>query len=163
MIRSSRHRVNRTMPKVAPRRLDPALYPLKVKILARYADVDPLWHINNVAIAQFYEEARVTAGAKMFGGVRIPTPAGERVLIAHQSIDYLHEASYPGTLEIGIGVLKVGNASYTFGMGMFQEDRCVSVSDAVMVFADPSGPARLPDLFRERLAMWQLGTGRPAP
>jgi acyl-CoA thioester hydrolase len=148
------------MSRIDPHRLDPSYYPLKVAILARYADVDPLWHINNVAIAQFYEEARVTAGAKMFGGVRIPTPAGERVLIAHQSIDYLHEAVYPGTLEIGIGVLKIGNASYTFGMGMFQDGRCVSVSDAVMVFADPSGPARLPDLFRERLESWRLGSAR---
>lgn len=149
------------MSRIDPHRLEASCYPLKVAILARYADVDPLWHINNVAIAQYYEEARVTAGARMFGGVRIPTPAGERVLIAHQSIDYLHEASYPGTLEIGIGVLKVGNTSYTYGMGMFQEGRCVSVSDAVMVFVDPSGPARLPDRFRELLGSWVLGAGAP--
>jgi acyl-CoA thioester hydrolase len=151
------------MSRIDHHRLDPSYYPLKVAILARYADVDPLWHINNVAIAQYYEEARVTAGAKMLGGVRIPTPAGERVLIAHQSIDYLHEASYPGTLEVGIGVLRIGNASYTFGMGMFQEGRCVSVSDAVMVFANEAGPARLPDLFRGRLESWLLGAGGPAP
>jgi acyl-CoA thioester hydrolase len=151
------------MSRIDPHRLDPSYYPLKVAIVARYADVDPLWHINNVAIAQYYEEARVTAGAQMFGDVRIPTPAGERVLIAHQSIDYLHEAGYPGSLEVGIGVLKLGNSSYTFGMGMFQDGRCVSVSNAVMVFADASGPARLPDLFRGRLEAWLLGsatTGR---
>jgi len=148
------------MSRIDPHRLEPSHYALKVGILARYADVDPLWHINNVAIAQYYEEARVTAGARMFGGLRIPTPAGERVLIAHQSIDYLHEAGYPGTLEVGLGVLRIGNASFTFGMGMFQEGRCVSVSDAVMVFADPSGPARLPDHFRERLESWLLGTAR---
>jgi acyl-CoA thioester hydrolase len=150
------------MSRVDPHRLDPSFYPLKVKILARYADVDPLWHINNVAIAQYYEEARVTAGARLFGDVRIPTPAGERVLVAHQSIDYLHEASYPGTLEVGIGVLKVGNTSYTFAMGMFQDGRCVSVSNAVMVFADDKGPARIPEHFRERLAVWLLGAGAPA-
>jgi acyl-CoA thioester hydrolase len=150
------------MSRVDPHRLDPSFYPLEVKILARYADVDPLWHINNVAIAQYYEEARVTAGARLFGDVRIPTPAGERVLVAHQSIDYLHEASYPGTLEVGIGVLKVGNTSYTFAMGMFQDGRCVSVSNAVMVFADDKGPARIPEHFRERLAVWLLGAGAPA-
>jgi acyl-CoA thioester hydrolase len=150
------------MSRVDPHRLDPSFYPLQVKVLARYADVDPLWHINNVAIAQYYEEARVTAGARLFGDVRIPTPAGERVLVAHQSIDYLHEACYPGTLEVGIGVLKVGNTSYTFAMGMFQDGRCVSVSNAVMVFADDKGPARIPEYFRERLAVWLLGAGAPA-
>jgi acyl-CoA thioester hydrolase len=144
------------MTKVAPHRLDPAHYALKVPILARYADVDPLWHINNVAIAQYYEEARVAANTEMLAGERIPMPTGERILIAQQSIDYLHEASYPGALEVGVGVLRIGNSSYAFGMGMFQAGLCVSVSDAVMVFADADGPARLPDRFRRRLEEWQL-------
>ncbi|NJD30448.1 MAG: acyl-CoA thioesterase [Gammaproteobacteria bacterium] len=144
------------MTKVPPRRLDPAHYPLKVQILARYADVDPLWHINNVAIAQYYEEARVAAATAMLDGERIPTATGDRILIAHQSIDYLREASYPGSLEIGVGVLRIGNSSYTFGMGMFQDGQCVSVSDAVMVFADAGGPARIPDRYRARLEGWLL-------
>ncbi len=147
------------MPKVAPRRLDPGHYPFKVKILARYADVDPLWHINNVAIAQYYEEARVSAATAMLGGERIPTASGDRILIAHQSIDYLREGSYPGTLEIGVGVLRIGHSSYTFGMGMFQDGQCVSVSDAVMVFADARGPARIPDRYRGRLESWLLREG----
>lgn len=147
------------MTRIAPHRLDPTRYPLEVRITARYADVDPLWHINNVAIAQYYEEARVAALTRMLGGARIPTPAGERILIAHQSIDYLLEASYPGTLAIGVGVLRLGNTSYTLGMGMFQDGRCVSVSDAVMVYADANGPARIPDRYRERAREWRLEEG----
>jgi len=142
--------------KVAAERVEPGRYPLKVRILARYADVDPLWHINNVAIAQYYEEARVSASMRMMDGQRIPTHDGERILIAHQSIDYLREASYPGTLEIGIGVLRIGNSSYTYGMAMFQEGACVSVSDAVLVYADSNGPARLPDHYRRRLEGWLM-------
>ena len=57
---------------VEPYRLDPDRYPLKVRILARYADVDPLWHINNVAVAQYYEEARVSTTMMVMGGKRIP-------------------------------------------------------------------------------------------
>jgi len=142
--------------KVAAERVESGGYPLKVRILARYADVDPLWHINNVAIAQYYEEARVSASMKMMDGQRIPSDAGERILIAHQSIDYLREASYPGTLEIGIGVLRVGNSSYTYGMAMFQDGACVSVSDAVLVYADANGPTRLPDEYRRRLESWLM-------
>jgi acyl-CoA thioester hydrolase len=142
--------------KVAAERVEPGRYPLKVRILARYADVDPLWHINNVAIAQYYEEARVSASMRMMDGQRIPTGDGERILIAHQSIDYLREASYPGTLEIGIGVLRIGNSSYTYGMGMFQDGACVSVSDAVLVYADANGPVRLPDEYRRRLESWLM-------
>ena len=142
--------------KVTAERLEPGRYPLKVRILARYADVDPLWHINNVAIAQYYEEARVSASMSMMDGQRIPTGDGERILIAHQSIDYLREASYPGTLEIGIGVLRIGNSSYTYGMAMFQDGACVSTSDAVLVYADANGPARLPDAYRRRLEGWLM-------
>ena len=139
-----------------PRRLDAARYPNKVRILARYADVDPLWHINNVALAQFYEEARVWSTMQVMGVERIPTPDGRRILIAHQSIDYLREAGYPGTLEVGIGVLHVGNSSWRFGMAMFQDGACVSVSEAVLVYAESRGPAPLPEDYRRRLEAWLM-------
>ena len=144
------------MTKIPPRRLDPAHYPLKVQILARYADVDPLWHINNVAIAQYYEEARVAAATAMLGGERIPTAAGDRILIAHQSIDYLREGTYPGALEVGVGVLRIGRSSYRYGMAMFQDGACISVSEAVLVFADAHGPAALPEEYRKRLEGWLI-------
>jgi acyl-CoA thioester hydrolase len=92
----------------------------------------------------------------MMDGRRIPTSDDERILIAHQSIDYLREASYPGTLEIGIGVLRIGNSSYTYGMAMLQDGACVSVSDAVLVYADANGSARLPDAYRRRLEGWLM-------
>jgi acyl-CoA thioester hydrolase len=149
------------MSRIDPHRLDPSYYPAKVAILARYADVDPLWHINNVALAQYYEEARVASIKRLLGDVRIPTPAGERILLAHQSVDYLHEAGYPGTLEAGLGVLKIGNASWTLGMGVFQDGRCVSISDAVLVYADTNGPTRVPDRYRSRLEAWLFSTVAP--
>jgi acyl-CoA thioester hydrolase len=160
-MRRKRRRHDATMPKVAPHRTDVASYPYRVRILARFADVDPLWHINNVAIAQYYEEARVSANMTMLELGRIPTASTGRILVAHQSIDYLQEANYPGALDVGVGVLRVGNSSYTFGMAMFQDDRCVSVSDAVLVYADAHGPARLPDPFRLRLEDRRLR--EPAP
>jgi len=141
---------------VEPFRLDPERYPLKVRVLARYADVDPLWHINNVAMAQYYEEARVSATMMVMGGKRIPSATGERILIAHQSIDYLREATYPGTLEIGVGVLHIGRTSMRYGMAMFQDGACVSVSEAVLVYADAHGPATLPDDYRRRLEAWLI-------
>jgi acyl-CoA thioester hydrolase len=141
---------------IEPFRLDSDRYPLKVRILARYADVDPLWHINNVAIAQYYEEARVSTTMMVMGGRRVASPDGERILIAHQSIDYLREATYPGALEVGIGVLRIGRSSFRYGMAMFQDGACVSVSEAVLVYADAQGPAALPDEYRQRLEGWLI-------
>jgi acyl-CoA thioester hydrolase len=152
-----RHRPHPTSTvKIEPFRLDSDRYPLKVRILARYADVDPLWHINNVAIAQYYEEARVSTTMMVMGGRRVASPDGERILIAHQCIDYLREATYPGALEIGIGVLRVGRSSFRYGMAMFQDGACVSVSEAVLVYADAQGPAGLPDEYRRRLEGWLI-------
>jgi acyl-CoA thioester hydrolase len=142
--------------KLEPFRLDPERYPLKVRILARYADVDPLWHINNVAIAQYYEEARVSTTMMVMGGRRVASPEGDRILIAHQSIDYLREATYPGSLDIGIGVLRIGRSSFRYGMAMFQDGACVSVSEAVLVHADAQGPAMLPAEYRARLEGWLI-------
>ena len=141
---------------VEPFRLDPERYPLKVRILARYADVDPLWHINNVAVAQYYEEARVSATMMVMGDRRIPSTAGERILIAHESIDYLREGTYPGALEVGVGVLHIGRSSYRYGMAMFQDGACISVPEAVLVYADAHGPAPLPDDYRQRLEGWLI-------
>jgi acyl-CoA thioester hydrolase len=141
---------------VEPFRLDPERYPLKVNVLARYADVDPLWHINNVAVAQYYEEARVSTTMLVMGGKRIGTPEGERILIAHQSIDYLREGTYPGALEVGIGVMRIGRSSFRYGMAMFQDGACISVSEAVLVYADAQGPAALPEEYRRRLEGWLI-------
>jgi len=141
---------------VEPFRLDSERYPLKVRILARYADVDPLWHINNVAMAQYYEEARVSTTMMVMGGRRVTTPEGDRILIAHQSIDYLREATYPGSLDIGIGVLRIGRSSFRYGMAMFQDGACVSVSEAVLVYAQAHGPADLPAEYRARLEGWLI-------
>jgi acyl-CoA thioester hydrolase len=132
---------------IEPYRLDPERYPLKVRILARYADVDPLLHINNVAVAQYYEEARV------------PAAGHERILIAHQSIDYLREGTYPGSLDVGVGVMRIGRTSYRYGMAMFQDGACTSVSEAVLVYADAHGPARLPEAYRQQLEAWLITAG----
>jgi acyl-CoA thioester hydrolase len=141
---------------IEPYRLDPERYPLKVRILARYADVDPLLHINNVAVAQYYEEARVSATMMVMGGKVIPAAGHERILIAHQSIDYLREGTYPGSLDVGVGVMRIGRTSYRYGMAMFQDGACTSVSEAVLVYADAHGPARLPEAYRQRLEAWLI-------
>ncbi len=96
------------------------------------------------------------------GEARIPTGPGLRLLLARQSIDYIREASYPGNLTVGVGVLRIGNSSYTLGMAMFQDGGCVSVSDAVLVVADARGPISLPEAYRERMQALLLPSGHGA-
>ena len=141
--------------KPPPGRLDLSIYPHKVEIQARFADVDPQWHLNNVRILELYQEARISFNLALWGGSTLDARS-RRLLVARQSVDYVGEVEWPGTVEIGVGVSHTGNASYSIGLAMFQAGKCVGVSDAVLVYATEHGPAPMPDRMREVLATKML-------
>ena len=139
-------------------RLDLQIYPHKVDIQARYADVDPQWHLNNVRIVELYQEGRISFNrmiSKEFGMLH---EQGHRILVARQSIDYLLEVKWPGMVTIAAGVTRVGGASFSLGLAMFQLGKCVGVSDAVHVYAFQQGPTRIPEGLREVLERRMLPT-----
>jgi acyl-CoA thioesterase FadM/gamma-glutamylcyclotransferase (GGCT)/AIG2-like uncharacterized protein YtfP len=141
-----------------PARLDPLIYPYKIDIQARFADIDPQWHLNNVRIAEFYQEARISFNHSLSQQFDLEHDEDRRVLVVRQSIDYLGEVQWPGTLTVAIGVSHVGGSSFSFGLAMFQSTRCVGVSDTVLVYANREGPARIPDRLREVLTGEMLRT-----
>jgi len=134
-----------------PSRLELPVYPHKVDIQTRFADIDPQWHLNNVRIAEFYQEGRVSFNRALSQEFEFEHQQGRRVLVARQSIDYLGEVQWPGLISMGVGVSHVGSTSFSLGLGMFQHGRCVGVSDAVLVYALQHGPTRIPDRLREVL------------
>jgi len=134
-----------------PGRLDPSIYPHKVEIQARFADIDPQWHLNNVRIVELYQEARISFNLALWEGSNLDART-RRLLVARQSIDYLGEVEWPGKVSIGVGVSHTGNSSYSIGLAMFQSGRCVGVSDAVLVYATEHGPAPMPEPMRAMLA-----------
>ena len=138
-----------------PGRLDLSIYPHKIEIQARFADVDPLWHLNNVRIVELYQEARISFNLALWGGTAFDARS-RRLLVARQSIDYVSEVQWPGTISIGVGVSRAGNASYSIGLAMFQNGKCAGVSDAVLVYATEQGPAPMPEDMREVLATKML-------
>lgn len=123
-----------------PHRLEHANYPYVVPVIARYADVDPLWHINNVAMAQYFEETRIALVREVLGLERMAVADG-RIVLAHLSVDYLREGRYPGTLEVGAAITDVGRTSLRIGLALFQDDACIALSEAVLVRVDPRGPS----------------------
>lgn len=132
-----------------PERQDLEAYPFRTAIEPRFGDMDALQHLNNVAIAGLYEEARLrfTAGFRH-------TPAGsdgERPVLAEVTVRYLAEGRYPGTLTVGVGTLRLGRSSYVIGQAMFQDGRCIGTSDTVVVYTADGRPHPLPDRFRTAL------------
>ena len=134
-----------------PGRLDLNVYPHRVDISARFADIDPLWHLNNVRIIELYQEARISFNAVYTQEFGLEPTQGKRVLVARQSIDYLGEVQWPAVVTIGVGVSKVGKTSYSLALAMFHHEKCVGVSDAVLVYATHQGPAPIPETLRDAL------------
>ena len=137
-----------------PKRLLAATYPARIELPTRFGDMDANYHLNNVAIAQLFEEARVqfnSGSAKLLGGVR------PRMMVAHVGIDYLAEGHYPGPVALHLGIAHIGNSSFTMALAAFQQDRCFALCDSVLVVRSPEGGAApLPPRLRERLEAHRL-------
>jgi acyl-CoA thioester hydrolase len=137
-----------------PRRRDPAAYPWQLELAPRYGDMDANGHLNNVAIAQLFEETRVQfnwQSAQLFAGSR------PRFLAAHVAIDYLAEGHYPGAVTMALAVNHIGNSSFRMAKAAFQGGTCIALCDSVLVFRSPEGgPATIPPALRERLEAHRL-------
>jgi len=141
--------------KADPRRRQRSPYPFWIEVPLRYADMDTMGHVNNVAHVAFLQEARVCFLRRLFEVEKTDFGA-TRLFIARLEIDYLREARYPGLMDVGVGVLRTGRTSYTLGLASFMGDECISAADAVMVHGDSSGPAPLTEKVRARLAEFAL-------
>lgn len=131
-------------------------YPHQIEISTRFSDIDAQMHLNNSRIAEFYQEARVTFFRRIAKEHGYERPKGIRTLVAHQSIDYLAEAEYPGMLTMGVGVSRIGTSSWTLGLSMFQNGKCAGLSRCVLVYGTKEGPAALPAAFRSILESYLL-------
>ena len=129
-----------------PRRLDPAAYPWTVEVATRFGDMDINFHLNNIAVAGLYEEARVRFHLHL--GQRVPELRQMRLVVARVGIDYLAEGRYPAAAQVGVAVSAIGTSSYTLALALFQDARCIGLSDAVLVLRGGRGTAPIPDTLR---------------
>jgi acyl-CoA thioester hydrolase len=117
----------------------------------RYGDLDPNLHVNNGAINQFFEDGRVS-----FRQQRLSSTDGDKLTgfaVVKFSVSYRAPAHYPGEVEIGTVVTRVGGSSYGLGQGVFQNGVCVATAEVVTVHFDPqtSSSKPLPDDIRAAL------------
>lgn len=127
-------------------RTERAAYPFGGVITTRFQDLDPLGHINNVAMAAIFENGRVRFNHSL--GLKTRANAGERWLIASVALDYLAEAHFPDDIEIASGIGCVGRTSWSILSAAFQNGACVATSEAVLVLTGPDGAIALPDEYR---------------
>ncbi len=141
--------MSRTKP--APQLLNASRYPFSMPVTPRFADMDILRHLNNLALAEFHEEARTRFFMRLFGEDFLFRKRDYRLLPVRTTYDYLHEAYYPQSLEACAGVVHIGNASFEVAMALFQAGRCVCLANVVTVHVTNAGAEPLPDVIRHQL------------
>ena len=143
-----------------PERLRLASYPYATELVPRFGDMDVQGHLNNVALAGLYEEARVRFVSQLF---QIHSRLdGQRPVLAEASIRYLAEGRYPGRLVAAAGLLRIGRTSYVIAQAMFQAGICIGTADIVIVWTEAGKPRPIPDELRAALAGALIAAEAPA-
>lgn len=105
-------------------------FPLKTYDKIRYVDTDRQGHVNNAVFSSFFETGRV----EILYNSTFPLINPETsFVIATIKLDFLDEIQWPGQIEIGTGVLKIGNSSITLFQKLFQNGRSVADAETTIV------------------------------
>jgi acyl-CoA thioester hydrolase len=143
-----------TQPATPPSPRDRAFYSHWHSIPIRHADLDDLHHVNNTVYAVYCEEAR----RHFFQSSRqIQREHGTLFFIARLAIDFHHEMTWPGVIDIGTAVTRIGNSSFTMMQGVFSGETCHASAEVVTVVASQQTrrSTPIPAPLREFLARSQ--------
>ena len=142
-----------------PFRLNLPAYPHSATIQTRFQDLDPLGHINNVAMAALFESGRV----RFNQAIGLAGWKGHRWLVARIEINYLAEGSFPADVEIASGIGEIGTRSWEIQSAAFQDGFAIATCDASIVLSGATGASRLPDEFRAGLERYRMKQSPPLP
>jgi len=110
--------------------------------IIRFADLDRVGHVNNVAFATYSESGRVD----FLEHVQTGSTGGHGIgwVIAKLTVNFLSAAYYPNTVRIGNVVRRIGNSSILVDQGLFSNDKCFGTCETVLVWADTENEASVP-------------------
>ncbi|MET0238506.1 MAG: acyl-CoA thioesterase [Sphingobium sp.] len=137
------------MARPAPWQLLEETYPYRIEVPPRYADLDPMGHINNVAIASMFETGRIAFHHQLQAH---PKELGVRWLVAAVNLNYLREMHAPCGVSIASGLHRLGNRSWTILSAAFQEGDCCATCETVMVMEAAPGRGFIGETLRRRMS-----------
>jgi acyl-CoA thioester hydrolase len=117
-------------------------FPFQQSDNIRFADLDPNNHVNNAAFAVYFESVRVAL-------VRDPTlglmPAGAAWVLVQLDTQFRAELHWPGRVDLGLGVRRIGRTSVTFAQAVFSSDGvCAASATATNVLIDRASRKPMP-------------------
>jgi acyl-CoA thioester hydrolase len=126
-------------------------FPYRLTDNVRFADLDPNQHVNNAVYASYFETGRVTLVKDRSFGLM---PPGLGWVLVRLDIHFRAELHWPGTIELGLGVSRLGNTSVTFEQVVFSAGKCIASADATTVLVDDTSRKPTP-LTAELIANFQ--------
>ena len=108
-------------------------FPIQTFDKVRYADTDRQGHVNNATFSMFLETGRVEI---LYNPEEPLLSKGASFVIASLHLEFLREITWPGRVDIGTGILKIGNSLITIFQKLFQSKHCVAKAETVVVQVD---------------------------
>jgi acyl-CoA thioester hydrolase len=96
----------------------------------RYGDTDRQGHVNNAVFATFFETGRVEM---------LYQPSHEFLskdcsfVVAKSIIDLLVEIHWPGQVDVGTGIVRIGGSSLVIAANLYQQGQLVATSETIVV------------------------------
>lgn len=119
----------------------------------RFGDQDKQGHINNAVYSTLFECNRV---AFQTTGQCLALEAHQVVVIAAIAIDFQRELHWPGTVDIRLGVTRIGRSSFDFAQEMYLGQTRIAKARSTQVVIDRQSRRSSPLLpeQRDQLARW---------
>lgn len=125
------------------------------RITLRYADNDANGHVNNAHYYSFFDTA--TEGYLRAHQLRDVLSNEVRTLVVASSCRYYREVAFPGSIDLGVRVARIGNSSITYDISIFTDDgnpQAAAQGSFTIVCAsrDTGRPIQVPQTFRQHPA-----------
>ncbi len=130
-------------------------YPYRQTDNVRYGDLDPNQHVNNATYSTYFETGRVSLIRNPQFGLM---PPGLSWVLAHLAIDFKAEVHWPGTVEFGLAISRIGRTSVTYDQVVFYKGQCAASANSITVLLDERTrkPTPLPDDIIAKLQPWMM-------
>ena len=130
-----------------------AAYPVWREIATRWSDNDVYGHVNNVVHYSWFDTA---VNEWLVAQGLLDIEAGDPIgLVVETGCRYFAPLSYPGDVEVGLAVERLGSSSVTYRLGVFAKDHEDPAAEGhfTHVYVDRAGrrPTALPDAWRRKL------------
>jgi acyl-CoA thioester hydrolase len=123
-------------------------------IATRWSDNDAYGHVNNVIYYQWFDTA---VNQWLIREGLLDIEKGDPIgLVVETGCTYFAALSFPGEVEVGIAIDRLGTSSVTYRIGIFAAGSAEPAAQGhfTHVYVDRASrrPAALPDQWRSKLA-----------